>query len=495
MRRKLPVLALLVAGSCALVLALGRGSGPGVALAASHREAPLISLDAPADISDFFMFRSYEPGHEGMVDLIMDTNPGEEPSSGPNYYNFDPNVTYRFRIDNNQDGRPNDVVFEFKFKNEIRGDTAALGLPLNNVAIPPITSLDGPGSEGLGLRQTYSVTMIKGFQRTELGHGLIAVPSNVGPRTMPDYDALAAQGIHDLGNGARVFAGQRDDPFYIDLGGLFDTLNLGLSPLPLETTAQDANDHENAFGVDMLSGFNIQEIALEVPASWLTFDGKGADGTQTPKIGAVASTYRPLFTSRGRPEGAQIQQVERLANPLVNEAIIGTPDKDAWNAISDQGSTFGDQENHYLDYYLNPRLALALQLVYGVPAATTGRTDLRDLLLTYNGSPPPSGIYSDLLRLNLHTPPTPQADQTRLGPLAHDADGHSTPDPAAWPNGRRPMDDVSDVAVRVIGGSNYINALAADGINTNDKPLPNAFPFESSPWDGRNRIHLNRPLG
>ena len=145
MRRKLPVLVLLVAGSCALVLAVGRGSGPGAALAASHREAPLISLDAPADISDFFMFRSYEPGHEGNVVLIMDTNPGEEPSSGPNYYNFDPNVTYRFRIDNDQDGRANDVVFEFKFKSEIRGDTAALGLPLNNVALPPITKLDGPG--------------------------------------------------------------------------------------------------------------------------------------------------------------------------------------------------------------------------------------------------------------------------------------------------------------------------------------------------------------
>jgi len=113
MRRKLSVAALLVAASCALVLALGRGSGPGAALAASHREAPLISLDAPADVSDFFMFRSYEPGHEGNVVLIMDTNPGEEPSSGPNYYNFDPNVTYRFRIDNDQDGRPNDVVFEF----------------------------------------------------------------------------------------------------------------------------------------------------------------------------------------------------------------------------------------------------------------------------------------------------------------------------------------------------------------------------------------------
>jgi len=489
MRRKLPVLVLPVAGSCALVLAVGRGSGPGVAQAASHREAPLISLDAPADISDFFMFRSYEPGHEGNVVLIMDTNPGEEPSSGPNYYNFDPNVTYRFRIDNDQDGRANDVVFEFKFQSEIRGDTAALGLPLNNVALPPITKLNGPGSEGLGLRQTYSVSMIRGgFQRTELGSFLFAVPSNVGPRTMPDYNGLAAQGVYDLGNGIRAFAGQRDDPFYIDLGGLFDTLNLGLSPLPIETNAQDANDGANAFGVDMLSGFNVQEIALEIPASLLTADGKGATDTQTSKIGGAADTYRPLFTSRGRGVGGQIEQVERLANPLVNEVIIGTPSKDQWNTV-DQNRP--NSESGFLDYYLNPRLALALQLVYGVPAATTNRTDLRDLLLTYGGQ----GGYSDLLRLDLRTPPTPLASQKRLGPLAHDANGNATPDAAAWPNGRRPIDDVTDIATRVVGGANYINAHAADGINVNDKPLPAAFPFEAAPWDGRNRIHLNRPLG
>jgi hypothetical protein len=491
MRRKLPLVALLVAASCALVLVLAHGS-VGTALAASHREAPLISLDAPADISDFFMFRSYETGHEGNVVLIMDTNPGEEPSSAPNYYNFDPNVTYRFRIDNNRDGRPNDVVFEVKFTPpEYRGIVKAAGLPLSQVALPPVTSLDGPGSEGLGLRQKYSVTMIKGFFRTELGSGLIAVPSNVGPRTMPDYPALAAQGIHDLGNGVRAFAGQRDDPFYIDLGGLFDTLNLGRTPLPIETNAEDASNTANAFGVDMLSGFNVQEIALEVPASMLTADGKDAGTTTTPKLGAVASTYRPTFTARGKPLGPGVQHVQRLANPLVNEAIIGTPDKDLWNTVGDQGNRFGLQENYFLDYFLNPRLALALQLVYGVPAATTGRTDLRDLLLTYDGTAP-NGVYSDLLRLDLHTPPTALANQQRLGPLAHDANGASTPDAAAWPNGRRPIDDVLDVATRVIGGPNYIDAHAADGVNVNDKPLPAAFPFLATPWDGRDRIHLNR---
>jgi hypothetical protein len=199
-----------------------------------------------------------------------------------------------------------------------------------------------------------------------------------------------------------------------------------------------------------------------------------------------------VFTSRGKPTGGGIQQVQRLANPLVNEAIIGTPDKDKWNTVDDQGNPFnGNQENQFLDYFLNPRLALALQLVYGVPAATTGRTDLRDLLLTYNGTAP-NGVYSDLLRLDLHTAPTPLANQQRLGPLAHDANGTSTPDAAAWPNGRRPIDDVTDVATRVVGGSNYSDAHAGDGVNVNDKPLPAAFPFEATPWDGRDRIHLNR---
>ncbi len=492
MRRKLPLALLLAASAVALMLALGRGSGPGAALAASHREAPLISLDAPADITDFYMFRSYERYHQGNVILIMDTNPGEEPSSGPNYFNFDPNVTYRFRIDNNQDGNPNDVVFELKFKNEFRGIVKDAGLPLTQVALPPITALDGKGSEGLGLRQKYSLTMVKGMTRTVLGSGLIAVPSNVGPRTMPNYAKLALQGIHDLGGGVRVFAGQRDDPFYIDLGGLFDTLNLGRTPLPTESNTEDADDHANAFGVDMLSGFNVQTIALEVPASMLTADGKSADTTATPKLGGVAATYRPYFTAGGKPAGSNLQQVERLANPLVNEAIIGNPYKDKWNGIDRQGDPLDtNQENHYLNYYLNPRLALALELVYGVPANKSGRTDLRDLLLTYNGTAP-NGIYSDLLRLKVSVKPRGLPSQKRLGPLAHDSSGSPTPDPAAWPNGRRPVDDVTDIATRVIGGSNYINAHAADGINTNDKAYPGHFPFLAIPWDGRNRVHLNR---
>jgi Domain of unknown function (DUF4331) len=435
----------------------------GSASAASHREAPLIAMDPEADITDFFMFRSYEPGRADKVDLIMDVIPGEEPSSGPNYYNFDPNVDYIFNVDNNGDGVANDVKFRFRFTNEFRGTSKAAGLFLPYVGaagspLPPITSLDSPG---LGFRQHYSVEMIQGggIQTTTLASGLIAVPSDVGPRTMPSYDDLARQGMYDIGQGIRVFAGQRDDPFAIDLGAIFDTLNL------------------RAPGTDMLSGFNVHSIALELPASMLTADGKDAQHTASPKLGAYAETDRPKITVLGTngdgPDGlGPMVQVQRLANPLVNEAIIGTVDKDHWNAVDPQ------DEAQFLDYYLNPRLALALQIVFGASAPLSNRTDLVNLLLKYA---PADTQLSELLRLDLRVAPKPLAQQQPLTVLAGDN--------AGWPNGRRPIDDVTDIAVRVVGGPNY--AGAGDGVTLNDKPLPAAFPFLASPWDGRNRVHLN----
>jgi len=443
------VIGLALVGAALALLMLRLGPGPSSAKAASHREAPLISNDPAADITDFFMFRSTEPGQGDKVELIMDVIPGEEPSAGPNYYNFDPSVAYRFHVDNNKDGTADDVEFEVRFTNEIRGVVNDAGLPLSYVALPPITSLDG---QGLGLRQHYTVTMIKNGRRTELGPVTekIAVPSNVGPRTMPDYDGLAAQGMYTLGGGVRVFAGQRDDPFFIDLGAAFDTLNLR-SP-----------------GTDMLSGFNVNTIALEVPASLLTKDAKAPDATSQPKLGAYASTSRPHVTIRGL-EGrhsyfrggdtsrGQFVQIQRLANPLVNELIIGTKDKDFWNSLDP------DQESLFLDYYRNPRLGLALFLVFGAPVPPTPRTDLENALLKY--SPTDRG-YSELLRLDVSSAPG-----------------------ASWPNGRKPMDDVTDTAIHVVGGPAY--AGAGDGVGANDKVLPSTFPFEAPPWDGRNRVHQN----
>ena len=441
------------------VIAMVLGMVPSSVGAASHREAPLISMDPTADITDFFMFRSYEAGKDDKIVMIMDVIPGEEPSAGPNYYQFDPNVLYSFYVDNNGDGKANDVRFEVKFKNEFRGVNKDLGLFLGFVALPPITALDGAGSEGLGLRQSYTVTMVRGDDRKVLGSGLFAVPSNVGPRTMPDYDALAAQGIYDIKNNVRVFAGQRDDPFYIDLGAVFDTLNL------------------RAPGVDMLSGFNVHTIALEIPANLLTKDKKGIADTNFPTLGAYASTSRrseKVLKDEGRVDydGSWVQ-VQRLANPLINEAIIGTADKDRWNALDPS------KESKFIDYYTNPRLDTALEAVFGADASPA--FDLRDVLLTY--TPGNYDHLSELLRLNISVAPVTLASQNPLTALAGDN--------AGWPNGRRPIDDVTDVAVKVIGGANYIALPSIDSVDANDKPLPDTFPFLASPWDGRGRIHIN----
>jgi Domain of unknown function (DUF4331) len=480
------------AGLAAAVAAIAWWSGPEAARSASHREAPLISLDPAADITDFFAFRSYEAGKSDRVVFLMDVFPGGEPSSGPNYFHFDPSVRYDVHVDNNKDGKADDVRFELRFRNEIRGTVRAAGLPLSYLGrpgspFPPITALDGPGSEGLGLRQRYTVTMVRDGKRDVLAKGLIAVPSNVGPFTTPGYESLRSQGTYTIEKGIRVFAGQRQDPFYIDLGAVFDTLNFR-RPLPLLTPAEDANDDVNPFGTDMLSGFNVQTIALEVPIGLLTKDRKGPDATSQPKLGSYGSTSRPKVTVRGKWNRHDYDrrtnrghrkwvQVQRLANPLVNELIIGTVDKDRWNALEPE------DEGRFVDYYLNPRLALALQAIYGVPAGTMGRQDLVDLLLKYR---PGDMRLSELLRLDVSVAPTgPTAAQRRLGPLATPAD------PAAWPNGRRPKDDVTDIAVRVVGGPNYIAARAGDGVNTNDEALMDAFPFAGTPEDGRNRQHSN----
>jgi hypothetical protein len=477
MRGRSIMFLLLLAGAVAAATAvLLRGPSPEAGQAASHREAPLISLDPAADISDFFMFRSYEPGRDDRAVLLMNVNPLSEPSAGPNYWNFDPDVRYEFSVDNNRDGKE-DIQFFVRFRTEFRGLTQQLKLPLSYVGgktLPPITDLE---SQGIGLRQRYSVWMVEDGERKRIAAGLIAVPSNVGPRTMPAYESLAAQGIYTLDNGMRVFAGQRQDPFYIDLGGVFDTLNLRRDP-PVLTPAEDANDNANPFGIDHLAGFNVSTIALEVPVSMLTRDGKGPEATAQPKLGAYGSTSRKkvrvLRPSHDAVNAGRWVQVQRLANPLVNETIIGTIDKDEWNA------TEPEDEEEFIDYYLNPRLALALELIVGVPAATSGRQDLVDVLLKYA---PTDRRLSELLRLDVNVAPTPLAAQRRMGPLATPAD------PAAWPNGRRPKDDVTDIAVRVVGGPNYIAARAGDGVNIDDVGLPTAFPFLAVPSDGRDRVH------
>ena len=446
------------------------------------------------------------------VTFIANVNPGQDPSDGPNYFNFDHEVQYTINIDNDRDGKADDIVYEFRFKTENRPISAAGGLtsPLPYLGNPHITSalplqgitaLDGPGSEGLTRRQTYTVTEIRRGKRTQLFNGqtLIAVPSNVGPATMPDYPALAAQGIYiDAATGIRVFAGQRAETFYIDLGAVFDTLNLRRYLPSLSGPGEDSDD-VNPFGVNRFSGFNISTIAIEVPITRITSDGKPPASTSNPVIGVYANTARRKVKVLGEPgepadEDGPFVQVSRLANPLVNELIITTPFKDRWNAAAPEN------EANFQAFYKNPVVATELNLVFGVPllpidgSAANNRTDLISLLLKYpgqllNGTDCGSPC-SELLRLDLRVPPTAPEMQSRLGTAL-------STDPAGYPNGRRPNDDVTDIVVRVVGGTNYINAHIGDGVNflagapgvvgvdITANGIAKNFPFLPTPYDGK----------
>ena len=324
----------LFGGVTTLLVALTVMAHVPMAWAASHREAPLIALDPAADNTDVYAFRSWEDPSK--VVFILNVLPGQDPSDGPNYFNFDDRVRYRILIDHDQDGVAEDIVYEFRFKTETRPVFGSLTFPLPYVGNPDIPvaqaprlqgiiALDGPGSEGLTRRQTYTVTEIRGDQRTRLfqGQTLVAVPSNVGPATMPHYEALAAQGIYtDANRDLRVFAGQRAETFYIDLGAVFDTANLRRFP-PVLSAAEDADNAHNPFGVNRFSGFNINTIAIEVPITSITLDRQPADTTSTPIIGMYASTSRPERTfldDKGTPHTAgKFIQVSRMANPRVNQ--------------------------------------------------------------------------------------------------------------------------------------------------------------------------------
>src|SRR5262245_10362273 len=242
----------LVHSIAGLMIALQLLGLVGPAGAASHREAPLIALDPAADITDVYFFRSWTDSSK--VVLIMNVIPGQEPSSGPNYFNFDDQVLYAFHLDTNANGKADNVVYEIRFKTRIQGTVKNLRLPVGYAGVPPITALSGPDAAGIGIRQTYTVTEIRNGHQRDLGtQEMVAVPSNVGPLTMPNYEGLAAQGIYPLVNSGRVFVGQRDETFYIDLGATFDTVNLRRSP-PILDANEDADDTANPFGVDTFSG-------------------------------------------------------------------------------------------------------------------------------------------------------------------------------------------------------------------------------------------------
>jgi Domain of unknown function (DUF4331) len=506
----MPQLKSVFAVAMSLLIAVPPG-----AFASSHREAPITALDHAADITDFYAFVSYD--HPDRVTLIMNVDPFLQPSNGPNYFPFDPSVVYEIKIDNNHDALA-DVTLQFRFQTHIQDAALPVGFagagngidaPANSPApvkpgtpiVPPaITSLTGDGAAGLSLQQTFTVEMIKGGRRVSLtnsnGSPLIAVPSNVGPRTMPNYDALAAQGVYSLQGGntrdIRVFAGTVADPFFIDLGATFDSLNFRpaagggvLSP------AQDANDQLNS-APNSVAGFNVNTIAIEIPIELLTSDG-AIHGATNPKavIGAWATTSRQEITIRRSPFPEKnlggLAQIQRLGNPLINELVIGTGSKDYWS-MSDPVN-----DGQFASFDLDPLIARVFNAVYGLNIPAPPRTDLLPLV-TYAApiapSGTPAGPVADLLRLNTGVPPTPMSNRKRLGLIAGDA--------AGFPNGRRLTDDVVDIFTRVgVGGilakgfNVSPNNLLGDGVNAPDVPPQETFPYVHFAYSGRDSRHIS----
>lgn len=461
----------LLAGLAAAGLALataGAGLGPDLAGASSHREAPLIAMDPAVDNTDLYAFVS--PERPGFVTFIANWLPFEEPNGGPNFYPFATDASYLINIDNDGDAVA-DAVFRWTFQSiDNRGGSTFL---YNN---GPVTSID---DENLRFRQTYTLESSFNGERFRTRATEVPVaPSRVGPASMPDYQALREQATITLPGGWNVFAGQADDPFFLDLR-VFDLLYGG----DLSETGQDT-----------LAGYNVNTIALQVPFADVAL---GGDADRNPVIGIWSTTERPRVrisgtTGQGRGPGTDRVQVSRLGNPLVNEVVVPAGLKDAFNALPpDRDATVPELVQRVTE----PELPELLEGVYGLPAPATPRDDLVEIYLTGITTRADGPIQADLnsqldnqdvladrfqpaemLRLNLSVPVAEAPD--RLGVLAGDLQG--------FPNGRRLADDVVDISLQAVAGAaqtgELVEALAAgDAVDANDNRFGDAFPYVALP--------------
>ena len=430
--------------------------------ASSHREAPLISQDPLADNTDVYAFVS--PAHPDKVTLIANYIPFEAPYGGPNFFKFDDNVLYEIMIDNDGDA-VEDVTYQFRFTTEVQNPNTFL------YNTGPITSLDDPD---FNVRQFYTVTEIRGPRRTGsatiLADHLPTPPVNVGPRSIPDYAALG--GVETIqSDGTRVFAGQRDDPFFVDLGGVFDLLGIRVLP------------GDRGGGVDGLRDFNVHTIALELPMPRVTRSGAAPGSTKDPAaiIGVWATASRQTMTTRvagSETSSGDWVQVSRLGQPLVNEVVIPRGLKDAFNGLQPTGDAAA------LPAVLDPEVPKLLEALFGIVSPPAPRNDLVTIFLT--GIPglnqPPGVRASEMLRLNMAVPPNPRPEA--LGVLEGDI--------AGFPNGRRPTDDVTDIALRAMAGgtpltpafNRGVNAHLGDGVDRNDVKFLDDFPYLALPHPG-----------
>src|SRR4051794_4357844 len=319
----------VTAGAVALAVSVDRGPSPEPARASSHSEAPLISQDPRADNTDLYAFVS--PDKPDTVTLIANYIPLEAPASGPNFYSFDDTVLYQIKLDTNGDAK-DDTIYSFRFKTTTRNPDTFL------YNVGPISADDDPN---WNRPQTYTVSL-KRFAKPEkvIGRGLVTPPANVGPRSTPNYQALAEGAIGTLSDGSKVFAGQRDDPFFVDLGSVFDLAglrpfnNLHIIPLGVEA------------GVDALRNYNVHTIALQVPKTAILQPGH-------PTIGVYATASRRqvrVLNAGGFGESGAWRQVSRLGEPLINEVIIPLGQKDRWNHSEPE------DDAQFLNRYLNPEI-------------------------------------------------------------------------------------------------------------------------------------------
>ena len=424
--------------------------------AASHREAPLIAQDPTADNTDLYAFVS--PDDSTKVTLIANFIPFQDPNGGPNFYPFDPNVVYAIHVDNNGDA-VEDLTYEWRFTTEVRNPATFL----YNTGV--VTSLDDPD---LNVRQFYRLTRIDGPRRTgsvrELSGRLPVPPPNIGPRSTPNYGSIGG-GIQQLTGDVRVFAGQRDEGFYLDLG-IFDLLGLGSGVVEAST-----------------NGFNVSALAIQVPKSALTRSGAAPSSLTDPNaiIGVWSTASR--FATRTLTAGAQSQsgalvQVSRLGNPLVNEVVIDLARKDAFNGLEPTGDAVA------LDRVTDPEVPKLLKLIFNVDSPPAPRNDLVAIfLMGIPGLNQPAGVRaSEMLRLNMAVPPT--ISPNRMGVLGGDL--------AGFPNGRRVGDDVLDIALQAMAGATPLtpgfnrspNNGLGDNVSTNDLPYLPSFPYLAVPHAG-----------
>ncbi|MCC6425243.1 MAG: DUF4331 domain-containing protein [Phycisphaerales bacterium] len=462
-----------------------------LAAASSHSEAPFVKTMPKIDSTDFYMFRSYEPGREGFITLIANYYPLQDPYGGPNYFTLDPDALYQIHIDNNGDSHE-DLTLSFRFQNTSRDITLNIGG--QNVAIPLVNAgMIGPGAgdnAALNVLETYSMQLVRGDRYTGLATSITNSATgamtfrkpadNIGTKSIPNYPGYASSHIYNINlpgskQTGRVFVGQRKDPFVVNLGEVFDLVNT--NPLGPENAEQDD-----------LADKNVTSLIVELPISYVL--GQGGD----PVVGAWTScslprtrvlSLNPSFAKPASQSGAWTQ-VSRLSMPLVNEVVVGLRDKNKFSASAPSG------DGQFLTYVTNPTLPALLSILFGVTPPCLPRNDLVQVFLT--GVPglnqPQNVVGSEMMRLNTGIAPTPAAMQSRLGVLGGDL--------AGYPNGRRLGDDVVDMSLRVVMGVLYPDAGVpggcaphgnlplTDGAFVDASYFDNAFPYVRNPIPGAN---------